>query len=169
VRIAGEEQIMTETDVGTDVLGTLKDAVGQTGASRVFGTPIQQNGTIVLPVAKVGGGGGGGGGAGSGQAEAGKEGTGSGSGGGFGVSARPAGVYVLKEGRVAWRPALDLNRVILGGQVVAVVALLVARSIVTSGRRARGRRAMATAAKGAALAKVAKELRTQGWRLTKRR
>jgi uncharacterized spore protein YtfJ len=137
---------MTETDVGTGVLGTLKDVVEHAGADRVFGTPIQQDGVIVLPVAKVGGGGGGGGG--SGPAEPGREGNGSG--GGFGISARPAGVYVLKDGRVSWQPALDLNRVILGGQLVVVVALLVARSILGPGRRRGKRRAMAAAAGTAA-------------------
>lgn len=134
---------MTETDVGTGVLGTLRDAVEHAGADRVFGTPIQQDGVIVIPVAKVGGGGGGGGG--SGPAQPGQEANGSG--GGFGISARPAGVYVLKDGRVSWQPALDLNKVILGGQLVVVVALLVARSVLGPGRRRGRRRAMAAAAK----------------------
>jgi len=132
---------MTETDVGTGVLGTLKDAVEHAGADRVFGTPIRQDGVIVLPVAKVGGGGGGGGGSGQPGQEA------NGSGGGFGISARPAGVYVLKDGRVSWQPALDLNKVILGGQLVVVVALLVARSVLGPGRRRGRRRAMAAAGK----------------------
>jgi len=134
---------MTESDVGTGVLGTLKDAVEHAGADRVFGTPIQQDGVIVLPVAKVGGGGGGGGG--SGPAQPGQEANGSG--GGFGISARPAGVYVLKDGRVSWRPAVDVNKVILGGQLVVVVALLVARSVLGPGRRRGNRRAVAAAAR----------------------
>jgi len=48
---------------------------------------------------------------------------------GFGVSARPAGAWVIKDGEARWRPALDLNRVILVGQLVAIVALLTVRSI----------------------------------------
>lgn len=121
------------TDTG--VLGTLTDAIGQASAARVFGTPIQQDGVILIPVAKVGGGGGGG--SGTGPAEAGQE--AGGSGGGFGLTARPAGVYVLRNGRVAWKPAVDVNRVILGGQLVAVVALLVARVVIPQLRRRRGR------------------------------
>jgi hypothetical protein len=39
------------------------------------------------------------------------------------------GAYVMRGDQVDWEPALDLNRVILGGQVVAMVALLVLRSI----------------------------------------
>src|ERR1700726_2347950 len=49
---------------------------------------------------------------------------------GFGVSSRPVGAFVIKGGEVSWQPALDLNRVILMGQVVAIVALLTARAIV---------------------------------------
>ena len=44
--------------------------------------------------------------------------------------AKPAGVFVLKNGTVSWNPALDLNRVILGGQIVAIVALLVIGRII---------------------------------------
>jgi len=36
----------------------------------------------------------------------------------------------ISGGDVRWQPALDLNRVILMGEVVAIVALLTARAIV---------------------------------------
>ncbi|WP_454049054.1 hypothetical protein [Cellulomonas sp. Marseille-Q8402] len=40
---------------------------------------------------------------------------------------KPIGVYVISDDGVRWQPALDLNRVILGGQVVgAVTASVVA-------------------------------------------
>ncbi|MGH2393939.1 MAG: spore germination protein GerW family protein [Candidatus Limnocylindria bacterium] len=83
----------------------------------VFGEPIEREGVTFLPVAKVVGGGGGG---------SDTEGNG---GGGFGLTARPAGMYVIRDGAATWQPALDLNRVIIGGQLVAIVALLVLRSI----------------------------------------
>jgi len=38
-------------------------------------------------------------------------------------------VYVIRDGRVNWEPAIDVNRIVFGGQIVAVVALLVLRSI----------------------------------------
>jgi uncharacterized spore protein YtfJ len=79
---------------------------------RVFGDPIQVDGSTIVPVAKIGGGGG----AGAHGSEQ--------SGVGYGVSARPAGIYVLRNGKVRWRPAVDVNRVILGGQIVGIVALL---------------------------------------------
>lgn len=53
-----------------------------------------------------------------------------GSGGGFVLEARPVGVYVIRDGEVSWRPAVDVTRIALGGQLVAVVALLVARSVI---------------------------------------
>ena len=40
------------------------------------------------------------------------------------------GAFVIKDGDVQWRPAIDLNRAILVGQVVAIVALLTLRSVV---------------------------------------
>lgn len=44
------------------------------------------------------------------------------------MRASPAGTYVIKASEVRWQPALDLNRVILGGQVI-IVALLVVQEI----------------------------------------
>ncbi|MDX3111759.1 sporulation protein, partial [Nonomuraea angiospora] len=64
-------------------------------------------------------------------------GEGGGSGGGFGFSATPAGVYVLKDGEVSWRPAVDVNRIVLGGQIVLIVAALTVRSILKKRRRRR--------------------------------
>ena len=71
----------------------------------------------MIPAATVMGGGGGGG-----------DTLGNG-GAGFGLTARPAGAWVIKDGDVSWRPALDLNRIIVVGQLVAIVALFTARSI----------------------------------------
>ena len=84
---------------------------------RVYGDPIERDGTTIIPVARVSGGGGGGG-----DAE-------HNGGGGFGLSARPVGVYVIRGGNVSFQPALDLNRIILGGQIVAIVTLLSLRAI----------------------------------------
>jgi uncharacterized spore protein YtfJ len=86
-------------------------------ARRVFGDPIQADGATILPVAVVGGGGGGG-------VKTPQEG-----GVGFGLKARPAGVYFIRGDRVSWHPALDLNRVILGGQLVAIAALFTLRPL----------------------------------------
>ena len=93
---------------------------------RVYGDPYQEDGITIIPAASVmGGGGGGGDTAGNGGV-------------GFGVRARPAGAWVIKNGEAAeWRPAIDLNRTILVGQLVAIVALLVARSVVKTLARAR--------------------------------
>jgi uncharacterized spore protein YtfJ len=81
---------------------------------------VQVDGVTVIPAANVAGGGGGGGDT---------QGNG---GAGFGIRAKPAGAWVIKDGDAQWRPALDLNRTILMGQIVAIVALLTVRSVVKS-------------------------------------
>ncbi|MBD5788064.1 hypothetical protein IF650_18055 [Cellulosimicrobium terreum] len=55
---------------------------------------------------------------GSGNADGEAGGEGSGGGGGFGVRVKAKGVFVVDDDGVRWQPALDLNRVILGGQAV---------------------------------------------------
>jgi uncharacterized spore protein YtfJ len=89
---------------------------------RVFGEPYERGDVTVIPAASLRGGAGGGGGEG-GTPDGG--GSGSGSGGGFGLIARPAGVYVIEGHQVRWQPAVDVNRIILGGQIVAIVLVLV--------------------------------------------
>jgi len=127
---------MTATTLNdASVFDTIREAVGNAAVGKVFGSPIVVGDMIVLPVAKIGGGGGGG--TGTGPAEDGQENAGSG--GGFGVSAKPLGVFVLRDGKVAWRPAIDVNKVIIGGQIVAVTALLVARAVLKAYASGRGR------------------------------
>lgn len=113
----------------TERLGQTRDALT---VKRVFGEHYERKGVTVIPVAAVRGGGGGGQGEGAAPDGAG---TSSGSGGGFAITARPAGVYVIEGGTVSWRPAVDVNRIVMGGQFVAVVALLVLRSILRHRRR----------------------------------
>lgn len=108
-----------------DIDKLLARATDNVTVKRVFGEPIECAGGLLVPVAKVRGGVGGGG-DGDPVAE--------GSGGGLGFTARPVGAYCLREGKVSWHPALDLNRVILGGQVVALALILTVRAIV-QGRR----------------------------------
>src|SRR5204863_4440398 len=97
---------------------------------RVFGEAVEKDGITVIPVAAIRGTGGGGGG---GDAE----GAG-GSGGGFAMTGRPVGAFVLKDGEVSWRPAYDVTRVALIGELVAVVGLLTVRSMAKA--RAKRRR-----------------------------
>jgi uncharacterized spore protein YtfJ len=96
---------------------------------QVFGEPIERDGVTVIPVAKVMGGGGGGEGGGTSEGDVSEEASGTGglaaSGGGFGFRAVPLGVYTIKDGEVTWKPALNVNRVILGGQFVGVFFILV--------------------------------------------
>jgi len=108
------------------VMDVVNEAKGAMRVSEVFGVPYEKDGITIIPAAKISGGAGGGG------DEAQQAG-----GAGFGVSSRPVGAFVIKGGDVRWQPALDLNRVILMGQVVAIVALLTARAIVKAATKRR--------------------------------
>lgn len=115
-----------------NVMSAIEQARDVITVRRVYGKPIERDDVTVIPAADVRGGGGGG--AGPAAADADGAGPGTGSGGGWGMRGRPVGAYVLRDGELHWEPALDLNRVILGGQVVAVVALLTLRTWLKSRR-----------------------------------
>ena len=42
--------------------------------------------------------------------------------GGYATRVKPLGVFVVDDAGVRWQPALDLNRAVVGGQLVATVA-----------------------------------------------
>jgi len=104
-----------------DKLDAVKDTMT---VRRVFGDAYEVGGTTIVPVASVQGGGGGGGGEGPTD-----QGTPVGGGVGFGVKARPVGVYVVKDGEVSWKPALDVTRVILASQLLGLAAILTVRRL----------------------------------------
>jgi hypothetical protein len=95
------------------------DLAGQLGRDQVFGPPAQSGGTTLVPVARVRAGGGvAGGGAGT----------------GVGLEARPVGAFAVgPDGKVAWHPVVDVNRIVLGGQLVVGAVLLAA--LLLRGRR----------------------------------
>ncbi|HSK60917.1 MAG TPA: spore germination protein GerW family protein [Actinomycetospora sp.] len=109
----------------TEALEAVRDRLGR---QQVFGEPVTQNGTIVLPVVRFLGGAGGGEGeeepGSSRDGKRGGRGRERGSGLGFGFGAGPAGVYTIRDGNVTWQPAVDANRVILGGQLLGALALV---------------------------------------------
>lgn len=117
----------------------LKDFIGKGQESmtirRVFGEPYVKNGVTLVPAARIRGAVGGGGG----DQKTGDR-QGEGEGGGLMLAAAPVGVYVIRGEKVTWMPSFDLNRVILGAQLTAIVALLVARSWAPRRPRARSRR-----------------------------
>ena len=95
-----------------DLQNVLVGAQDALTVHRVFGEPVTIQDTTVIPTAVIGGGGGGGGA------------DGAQGGAGFGMTGRPSGVFVLRGGQVSWQPAIDVNRIVLGGQFVAMAALL---------------------------------------------
>jgi uncharacterized spore protein YtfJ len=109
------------------IVGKADDALN---ARRVFGEPVNKNGLTVIPAARIMGGGGGGEGLAPKDAPEGAvTATPTGSGAGFGLSAQPAGVFVLKGEEVRWIAAVDVNRIIFGMQIVAIFLFLTVRSI----------------------------------------
>lgn len=104
-----------------DASELLAKAGDQLGVHRVFGEPIERDGTVVIPVATVMGGGGGGMAPGD-----------EGSGGGFGVWTRGIGVYTIRDGHVRFVPALDA--VALG-----FIGLVLARTLARLFRKQRRR------------------------------
>ncbi len=127
-----EEQIVPALHVVEDTLSRLMEAAD---VDRVFGDPIQNNGTTIIPVAEVMGGMGVGSGFGmgamgkqkkseaQGNAEAGseetpEEGAGGGGGGGGRVHSRPVAVVVASGGDVRIEPMIDKTKV----AITAVIA-----------------------------------------------
>ncbi|HET8587672.1 MAG TPA: sporulation protein [Candidatus Limnocylindria bacterium] len=98
----------------------LKGAQEAMTVQRVYGEAFEREGSTFIPVAEVRGGGGGG-----------SDDAGNG-GGGFGAMASPAGMYVIRNGDAVWKPAVNVNRVVMGAQIVAIVALLAIRTILKS-------------------------------------
>lgn len=129
---------LSEADARTvDVLSRVADLskiVDSAAVGTVFGEPITQDGVTVIPVARVMRGVGGGSGVGTDTGA-----QGEGAGGGLATMARPVGVFTIRQGKVSWQPAVDVNRVILGGQIVGVVALLVLRGIFEAWMRRQAR------------------------------
>lgn len=122
-------------------LDRLTEAVKDTlTVRRVFGEPVETDGALVIPVARVSGGSGVGFGSGSrdrtdsdkpgdNDGAGDKPGYEEGGGGGFGVNVKADGIYLVRDGEAQWVPALDLNRLATGGMMLglaAIVAWLVA-------------------------------------------
>ena len=100
----------------------LSKATDPLEARMVYAEPIEKDGITVIAAARLAGGGGGG----SGHDEHGQEGEG----GGLGLTARPAGAYVIKDGKLRWEPAVDVNRLVATVGAVTVAIMLVAARIV---------------------------------------
>ena len=75
-----------------------------------------------------------GGGGGTGEGPDGK-GTGSGSGTGFGLSARGIGVYEVRDGKVEWKPAIDVTSLAKGGQMLGALVIMCLTLVVVRRRR----------------------------------
>jgi len=107
-----------------ELISGVRDVIS---VKRVYGEPYEKNGLTVIPAATVRGG------AGGGIGEHGGEETGKG--GGYGLQARPSGAWIVEDGTVTWKPAIDVNRIVLGGQLVALAAIFATGRILTAHAR----------------------------------
>jgi uncharacterized spore protein YtfJ len=101
-----------------DVQEVIRNARDAITVKRVYGDAIEKDGVTVIPAAAVRGGAGGGEGA---------RGEGKGTGSGFGVTAHPVGAFVIKDGHVRWRPAVDVSYLL--PRALALIAIGTALSL----------------------------------------
>jgi uncharacterized spore protein YtfJ len=123
----GAEDGAMAIDMRQDMRQVMEEAREAMSGRRVYSEPYQRDGVTVILAARVQGGGGGG--FGEGEPADGR-GKGTGWGGGFGINARPVGAYVIRGDDVRFVPALDVTRMVIGAQGVAIAALLTLRLIV---------------------------------------
>lgn len=112
------------------ILDELRDMRSALSVGRVIGEPSTVDGLTIIPVARVFGGAGGGGGEGAGPEQA----EGRGFGTGFGMAARALGVYELRDGQLTWRPAIDVDRLVRGFQLLAGVLAVCVTVVRVRGR-----------------------------------
>ena len=124
-----------QNGAGQGVITAITRTMESNSSRQVFGEPITMGDVMIIPVARVRGGGGGGGGTGNMPMK--DKAGGDGAGAGMSLSAKPMGAYVVRGSDVSWRPAMDLNRIVLGGQIVAIFALMVLRGLTHRRRRRR--------------------------------
>lgn len=79
---------------------------------RIYGDPVEHEGAVLVPAARVFGGTGGGGDS---------EGDG---GAGLGLAGWPVGAWVIRDGDATWKPAVDVNRLAVLAFVLGVVFAL---------------------------------------------
>jgi uncharacterized spore protein YtfJ len=131
-----------------DVQDILNKVAQNLSVTRAFGSAYEKDGSMVIPVALVTGGGGAGEGS-AGPSTAGEDEahgidsdatdtdadaeSSSGSGGGFGGVVMPVGVYVVKDEKVRWIPAVNANLVIV---VVFITFRMILRAHYRAQRRA---------------------------------
>jgi uncharacterized spore protein YtfJ len=107
-----------------EMLTGVRDALT---VKRVYGDPIERDGILIIPAAKLRGGGGGGS-----DSE-------NNAGGGFGLTAKPVGAFVVRNGTVEFEPAVDVNRVVGLGVLAFIVAIWSWRSVAKARAKAAAR------------------------------
>ena len=123
-----------------ELISDLTDRIQRTANVRaVFGEPIREGDTVIVPVARVtvrGGGGGGGDAAGFTDTQVRKQRDG-GIGLGLNIVAAPVGYIKMSSGGAVFVPILDKNRVLFGVMGLMGLSLWVIRAGIKIGRHSR--------------------------------
>jgi uncharacterized spore protein YtfJ len=101
----------------------LERATDSVDVKTVYAEPYEKDGVTVIAAARVAGGGGGGDGL---DQNLGQQGEGA----GIGFTAKPIGAYILKDGKLRWEPAVDVNRLVAVLGLVALGAFFFASRMV---------------------------------------
>lgn len=105
----GDAERQSEEGSPDSVTGPIASLIRQIGIDRVYGTPITQGETTVVPVADVRTG------FGFGRGQDAGSGGGEGGGGGAGLRLSPRGYLHITPDGVRYRPIYDLSTILLGG------------------------------------------------------
>ena len=133
---------VVENDGATEKRELISSARDVMSVKRVYGDPYEKNGLTVIPAALVGGVAGGAGGDQQSDGPGGER--------GFGVLARPCGAWIVQDEEVTWKPAIDVNRIVLGGQIIAFTAIFMAgRILLARSPRSRSKPSLAGTVAGA--------------------
>ena len=97
----------------TELMDLMERARDTVTIDHVFGAPIERAGVTIIPVARVRSGGGSGG-----------------ANWGAGVRSEPVGVFAIKDGKVDWQPAVDVNKIIAGAYVVGIIGIIATPRII---------------------------------------
>ncbi|WP_433284323.1 hypothetical protein ACQPZQ_24360 [Pseudonocardia sp. CA-142604] len=108
--------------VSSEVVAAVADRLGR---DQVFGPAVTSaSGTTLVPVARVRAGGG------VGAMRPGAASTGA------AAIARPMGAFsVTSDGKVSWHPAVDVNRIVLGGQITLAAVIVLVLGVLRRPRR----------------------------------
>jgi hypothetical protein len=141
---------VVESDKAAEKQEAISAARHVISVKRVYGDPYEKNGLAVIPAAIVGG---------VAASASGDQTVDESGERACGLMARPSGAWIIQGDQVTWKPAIDVNRIVLGGQIIAFTAIFMAGRILLA--RSSGSRSKPSLA-GTVAGALAKRLLARG-------